>query len=355
MGISSRKSNQTTAANFSTVRGVLQMRALITGVTGQDGSYLAELLLEKGYEVYGIVRNIARTARAGAEAFGGRINYVEADLTDQISLDRAMQQVKPDEVYNLAGQTFVPTSWTQPLLTMDVTGMGALRMLEAIRRHAPQARFLQVSSSEVFGKPEDAQQTETTRLRPRNPYGAAKMFAHHITINYRESYGTFACSCIAFNHESPRRTPEFITRKVSQQVARIKLGLADKLKVGNIEARRDWGFAGDYVRAMWLMLHQPTPDDFVIATGITHSVKELLEIAFEYVGLDWQKYIEIDPALLRPAEDDFLAGDAGKANKILAWKPTVTFEQMVRMMVDSDLSLLSKPAVLAAETFIAGD
>jgi len=331
------------------------MRALITGVTGQDGSYLAELLLEKGYEVYGIVRNIARTARAGADAFSGRINYVDADLTDQISLDRAMQQVKPDEVYNLAGQTFIPTSWTQPLLTMDVTGMGALRMLEAIRRHAPQARFLQVSSSEIFGKPEDVQQTETTRFRPRNPYGAAKMFAHHITINYRESYGTFACSCIAFNHESPRRALEFITRKVSRQVARIKLGLANKIKVGNIESRRDWGFAGDYVRAMWLMLQQPTPEDFVIATGVTHSVKELLEIAFAHVGLDWRTHVEIDPGLLRPAEDDLLTGDAGKANKILGWKPTVTFEQMVRMMVDSDLSLLSKPAALAAETFIAGD
>lgn len=331
------------------------MRALITGVTGQDGSYLAELLLEKGYEVYGIVRNIARTAREGANAFGSKINYVEADLTDQISLDRAMEQVKPGEVYNLAGQTFVPTSWTQPLLTMDVTGMGALRMLEAIRRHAPQARFLQVSSSEIFGKPENAQQTETTRLRPRNPYGAAKMFAHHITINYRESYGTFACSCIAFNHESPRRAPEFITRKVSRQVARIKLGLADKIKVGNIEGRRDWGFAGDYVCAMWLMLQQPTAQDFVIATGVTHSVKELLEIAFTHVGLDWQKHVEIDPVLLRPVEDEPLAGDASKANKVLGWKPTVAFEQMVRMMVDSDLSLLSRSTSLAAETSIVGD
>ena len=331
------------------------MRALITGVTGQDGFYLAELLLEKGYEVYGIVRNIARTAREGTDAFGGRINYVEADLTDQISLDRAIEQVKPDEVYNLAGQTFVPVSWTQPLLTMDVTGMGALRMLEAIRRHAPQTRFLQVSSSEIFGKPGDARQTETTRLRPRNPYGAAKMFAHHITINYRESYGMFTCSCIAFNHESPRRGPEFITRKVSRQVARIKLGLADKIKVGNIEGRRDWGFAGDYVRAMWLMLQQPTPDDFVIATGVTHSVKELLEIAFAHVGLDWRKHVEVDPVLLRPAEDDLLTGDAGKANKILGWKPTVTFEQMVRMMVDSDLFLFSKPAAVATETSIVGD
>jgi GDPmannose 4,6-dehydratase len=331
------------------------MRALITGVAGQDGSYLAELLLEKGYEVYGIVRNIARAQRQGVGAFASRISYAEADLTDQTSLDRAVEQVKPDEVYNLAGQTFVPVSWTQPLLTMEVTGMGALRMLEAIRRHAPQAKFLQVSSSEIFGKSDEVQQSEATRLRPRNPYGAAKMFAHHITINYRESYGTFACSCIAFNHESPRRGPEFVTRKVSREVARIKLGLADKLKMGNIEGRRDWGFAGDYVRAMWLMLQQPAPDDFVIATGITHNVKELLEIAFSHLGLDWQKHVEIDPALLRPAGDNPLTGDAGKANKILGWKPTVTFEQMVRMMVDYDLSVLSKSAALAAETSIAGD
>src|ERR1041385_1142765 len=325
------------------------MRALITGVTGQDGSYLADLLLEKEYEVYGTIRNIARAHRES------RINYVEADLTDQASLDRAMEQVNPDEVYNLAGQTFVPVSWTQPLLTMEVTGMGALRMLEAIRRHAPKARFLQVSSSAIFGKAEEKLQSEATRVPPRNPHGAAKMFAHHITVNYRESYGMFACSCIAFNHESPRRTPAFVSRKVSQQVARIKMGLADKLKVGNIEGRRDWGYAGVYVRAMWLMLQQSAPEDFVIATGVTHSVKELLEIAFAHVGLDWQKYVEIDPALLRPAGDDPLAGDVGKANRILGWKPTVTFEQMVRMMVDSDLSLLSKPAALATGTFGAGE
>jgi GDPmannose 4,6-dehydratase len=330
------------------------MRALLTGVTGQDGSYLTELLLEKEYEVYGIVRNIARAQREGAGVFAGTINYVEADLTDQTSLDRAVEQVKPNEVYNLGGQTFVPVSWSQPLLTMEVTGMGALRVLEAIRRHAPQARFLQVSSSEIFGKSDEVHQTEAARLRPRNPYGAAKMFAHHITINYRESYGTFACSCIAFNHESPRRGPEFVTRKVSRQVARIKLGLADKLKMGILEGRRDWGFAGDYVRAMWLMLQQPAPDDFVIATGVTHSVKELLEIAFSHVGLDWQKHVEIDPALLRPREEDPLSGDASKASKILGWKPTVTFEQMVRMMVDSDLALLSKPAALAVETSISG-
>jgi GDPmannose 4,6-dehydratase len=328
------------------------MRALITGVAGQDGSYLADLLLEKGYEVYGVVRNLARAHREGAAAFSGRLNYVEADLADQPSLDRAVKQVKPDEVYNLAGQTFVPVSWTQPLLTMEVTGMGALRMLEAIRRHAPQARFLQVSSSEIFGKSGELQQSEATRLRPHSPYGAAKMFAHHITINYRESYGMFACSCIAFNHESPRRGPEFVTRKVSREVARIKLGLADRLKMGNIEGRRDWGFAGDYVRAMWMMLQQPRPDDFVVATGVTHSVKELLEIAFSHLGLDWQKYVEIDPALLRPTEEDPLSGDASKANKILGWKPTVTFHDMVRMMVDADLSLLSKQA---AQATIAGD
>ena len=238
---------------------------------------------------------------------------------------------------------------------MEVTGMGALRMLEAIRRHAPQARFLQVSSSEIFGNSGELQQSETTRLQPRNPYGAAKMFAHHITINYRESYGMFACSCIAFNHESPRRAPEFVTRKVSRQVARIKLGLAKTIKMGNLEGRRDWGFAGDFVRAMWLMLQQPKPDDFVIATGVTHSVKQLLEIAFSHVGLDWQKHVEIDPALVRPVEEGPLTGDASKANKILGWKPTVIFENMVRMMVDSDLSLLSKPATQAAETTIAGD
>src|SRR5689334_9279233 len=315
------------------------MRALITGVTGQDGSYLAELLLEKGYEIYGVVRNVAREGHdlAGAE---GKIKLVEADLTDQPSLDRAMQQIKPDEVYNLAGQSFVPVSLNQPLLTMEVSGMGALRMMEAIRRYAPAAKFLQASSAEIFGKADGGPQTELTRLRPRNPYGAAKLFAHHMTINYRESYGMFACSCISFNHESPRRGVEFVTRKVSQQVARIKLGMADKLKMGNLEGSRDWGFAGDYVRAMWMMLQQGTPDDFVIATGVTHSVKDLLEIAFSYAGLDWTKHVEIDPALVRPAEPDPLCGDASKAHRVLGWKPEVTFKQLVEMMVDSDLSLL---------------
>ena len=330
------------------------MRALITGVTGQDGSYLADLLLEKGYEVYGLVRNVVRANREDGSRLRSRLNYVEADLTDQTSLDRAMREVKPDEVYNLAGQTFVPVSWSQPVLTMEVTGMGALRMLEAIRRHVPAAKFLQVSSSEIFGKAGEMRQNETSRLRPRNPYGAAKMFAHHITVNYRESFGMFACSCIAFNHESPRRSPEFVTRKVSRQVARIKLGLADKLKMGNIEGRRDWGFAGDFVQAMWLMLQQPNPDDFVIATGVTHSVKQLLEIAFAHVGLDWNKYVEIDAALLRPVEDDSLSGDASKASRVLGWKPTVTFEEMVRMMVDSDLALLAN-AAKATQSVIVGN
>jgi GDPmannose 4,6-dehydratase len=347
------------------------MRALITGVTGQDGYYLAELLLEKGYEVHGMVRNIGRE-NLGRENLGSennarenlvrenhaslagirqRIKFIEADLTDQTSLDRAVQQTKPDEVYNLAGQTFVPVSWNQPILTMETTGMGALRMLEAMRRHAPAAKFLQASSSEIFGKVEGGMQTEMTRLRPRNPYGAAKVFAHHIAINYRESYGMFACSCIAFNHESPRRGEEFVTRKITQQVARIKLGMASKLKMGNIEGVRDWGFAGDYVRAMWLMLQQSQPDDFVIATGITHSVKQLLEIAFEHAGLDWKKHVEIDAALVRAEEDGTLCGDASKAKNTLGWQPEVPFKKLVEMMVDSDLARLSQETTTA----IAGD
>src|SRR5580765_6292981 len=342
------------------------MRALITGVTGQDGYYLARLLLEKGYEVHGMVRNIARDIardvtrnpahenRDRMADLSGNINFVEADITDQSSLDRVLQQVKPDEVYNLAGQTFVPVAWNQPLLTMEATGMGSLRILEAIRRYSSEAKFLQASSSEMFGKAEHSPQTELTRLRPCNPYGAAKLFAHHMTINYRESYGMFASSCIAFNHESPRRGMEFVTRKVSHQVARIKLGMASKLKMGNIEARRDWGFAGDTVRAMWLMLQQPQPDDFVVATGVTHSVKELLEAAFAHAGLDWRKYVEIDAGLVRASEGNTLCGDSSKANTILGWKPEVSFNEMVEMMVDSDLALLSgtaKPALRA----VAGD
>jgi GDPmannose 4,6-dehydratase len=330
------------------------MRALITGVTGQDGSYLAELLLQKGYEVCGIVRNIAREGQSVMGEAAGRVRLIEADLTDQTSLDRALQQVKPDEVYNLGGQSFVPVSWNEPLLTMEVSGMGALRMMEAIRRYAPKAKFLQASSSEMFGNAEGGRQTEMTRLQPRNPYAAAKLFAHHMTINYRESYGMFACSCIAFNHESPRRGVEYVTRKVSQNVARIKLGMASKLRLGNLEVRRDWGFAGDYVRAMWLMLQQPEPDDFVIATGITHSVKQLVEIAFAHAGLDWKKYVETDPDMVRSSENDPLCGDAGKARTVLGWSPTLTFEELVRMMVESDLSLLSQAAASPASA-IAGD
>ncbi len=317
------------------------MRALITGVTGQDGSYLAELLFEKGYEVYGMLRNIRRESHQRLAGVASRIQLVEADLTDQSSLDRMLQQVRPDELYNLAGQTFVPVSWSQPILTMEITGMGALRLLEAMRRHSPKTKFLQASSSEIFGKAEGVRQSETTRMQPTNPYGAAKLFAHHVTINYRESYGMFACSCISFNHESPRRGIEFVTRKVAQQAARIKLGLGDKVRMGNLDGRRDWGFAGDYVRAMWMMLQQSQPDDFVIATGVTHSVKELLEIAFSSVGLDWKKHVEIDPTLVRPAEPDPLCGDAGKAQRVLGWQPEVSFKRLIEMMVQSELKALS--------------
>jgi GDPmannose 4,6-dehydratase len=330
------------------------MRALITGVTGQDGSYLSELLLEKGYKVYGMLRNIQRESPERLAGIASRIEFVEADLTDQSSLDRVLQQVRPDEVYNLAGQTFVPVAWSQPLLTMEITGMGALRILEALRRHSPKTKFLQASSSEIFGRAEAPQQNESTRMQPTNPYGAAKLFAHHVTINYRESYGMYACSCISFNHESPRRGAEFVTRKVAQQVARIKLGSAGKLKMGDLEGRRDWGFAGDYVRAMWMMLQQPQPDDFVIATGITHSVKELLEIAFSHAGLDWKEHVEIDPELVRPAEPGPLCGDAGKAHRVLGWKPQISFKQLMEMMVESELEALAKSSSVGSSSRVAG-
>lgn len=331
------------------------MRALITGITGQDGSYLAELLLEKGYEVYGMVRNVRRESHQRLTRVVPQISFVEGDLTDSSSLDHVIDKVRPDEVYNLAGQTFIPVSWSQPLLTMEITGMGALRILESLRRHSPKAKFLQASSSEIFGRAEGAQQNEDSRLQPGNPYAAAKLFAHHMTINYRESYGMYACSCISFNHESPRRGVEFVTRKVSQQVARIKLGLSGKLKMGNLEGRRDWGFAGDYVRAMWMMMQLPQPDDFVIATGTTHSVRELLEIAFSHVGLDWKSHVEIDPALVRPAEPDPLCGDATKAQRVLGWRPQVSFRELVELMVDADLQALSKSAPSSPKNAIAGD
>lgn len=318
------------------------MRALITGITGQDGSYLAELLLNKGYEVFGLVRRTSITRLDRIEPLVDNIELVEGDLTDQSSLDGVIRAVQPDEVYNMAAQSFVPASWTQPVLTGDVTGLGVMRVLEAIHKHRPQARFLQASSSEMFGKVREVPQTERTPFHPRSPYGVSKVFGYHITVNYRESYGLFACSAIGFNHESPRRGLEFVTRKVTHQVAKIKCGLANKLKMGNIDAKRDWGFAGDFVYAMWLILQQSQPDDYVLATGKMHSVRELLEIAFGAVGLNWQDHVEIDPKLIRPAEVDHLCGDASKAREKLGWTPKTTFEEMIRMMVESDLAQLQK-------------
>jgi len=328
------------------------MRALVTGITGQDGSYLAELLLEKGYEVYGLVRRSSLEKYDRIEQIADRIRFVEGDLTDQSSLDQALEQIQPNEVYNLAAQSFVPVSWNQPVLTADVTGLGVLRMLEAIRKHSPKAKFLQASSSEMFGKVVESPQSETTRFHPRSPYGVAKVFAHHITVNYRESYGIFACSSICFNHESPRRGSEFVTRKVTQHAARIKLGLTNKLKMGNLDAQRDWGYAGDYIRAMWLMLQLPQAEDFVIATGETHSVQELVETAFGYAGLDWKKHVEIDPKLVRPAEVDYLCGDSRKARRVLGWKPEIGFQQLVKMMVESDLS--AQKQSMASRGAVAG-
>ena len=317
-------------------------RALITGITGQDGSYMAELLLGKGYEVFGIVRRSSVKKFDRIEAIVDDIELVEGDLTDQSSLDTVIHTVQPDEVYNLAAQSFVPVSWNQPVLTGDVTGFGVIRILEAIRRHRPTAKFLQASSSEMFGKVQETPQTEKTPFYPRSPYGAAKVFGHYITVNYRESYGLFACSAMGFNHESPRRGLEFVTRKVTHQVAKIKCGLAKKLLMGNLDSKRDWGFARDYVRAMWMILQQPEPDDFVLATGKTHSIRELLEVAFDAVGLDWQKHVEIDPKLIRPAEVDHLCGDATKAREKLGWEPEVGFEELIKMMVEADLVQVQK-------------
>jgi len=318
------------------------MRALITGVTGQDGSYLAELLLEKGYEVFGLVRRTSVKKYERIETLVDDIELVEGDLADQTSLDHIVQSVQPDEVYNMAAQSFVPVSWNQPVLTGDVTGLGVIRILEAIRKHRPQAKFLQASSSEMFGKVRETPQTERTPFYPRSPYGVAKVFGHCITVNYRESYGIFACSAMGFNHESPRRGLEFVTRKVTHQVARIKCGLAKKLMMGNLDAKRDWGFAGDYVRAMWMMLQQAEPDDYVLATGKVHSIRELLDAAFGAAGLDWEKYVEIDPKFLRPAEVDCLCGDATKAREKLGWEPEVSFEELIRMTVDADLEAVQK-------------
>ncbi|MGE3511425.1 MAG: GDP-mannose 4,6-dehydratase [Vicinamibacterales bacterium] len=325
-------------------------RALITGITGQDGSYLAELLLAEGYEVYGMVRRLSAPNVWRIEHLLNRITLKPADLLDQLSLLRLIEQVQPHEVYNLAAMSFVPASWDQPMLTGEFNAQGVTRMLDAIRRVDPGIRFYQASSSEMFGKVREVPQTELTPFYPRSPYGVSKVFAHYITVNYRESYDLFAVSGMLFNHESPRRGLEFVTRKVSDLVARIKLGLADTLPIGNLDAHRDWGFAGDYVRAMWLMLQQERADDYVIATGISHSVRELIEIAFARVDLDWQKYVKQDPSLLRPAEVDHLLGDASKARRELGWTPQVDFKQLVEMMVDADLARLQGVAAAQGAT-----
>lgn len=315
-------------------------RALITGVTGQDGSYLAEFLLEKGYEVFGMVRRSSSPNLDRVEHIKDRLKFVQGDLTDQSSLDEAIRTVKPDEVYNLAAQSFVPISWNQPGLTGDVTGLGVARMLEAIRKHKPDTKFYQASSSEMFGKVQETPQTEKTPFYPRSPYGVAKVYGHWITVNYRESYNLFACSGILFNHESPRRGLEFVTRKVTNTVARIKLGLANELRMGNLDSRRDWGFAGDFVEAMWLMMQRSVPDDFVVATGTSHSVRSLVDMTFEIAGLDASKYVVIDQKLLRPAEVDLLVGSPLKAQKELGWKPKTAFPELIRMMLESDLRQL---------------
>jgi GDPmannose 4,6-dehydratase len=316
-------------------------RALITGVTGQDGSYLAELLLEQGYEVHGIVRRASTETFDRINHLSGKIHLHQADLLDQLSIIDVMKETNPDEVYNLAAQSFVPTSWKQPVLTSEFTAIGVTRVLEAIRLLGKdRIRFYQASSSEMFGKVVEVPQKESTPFYPRSPYGVAKVYGHWITVNYRESYNMYCCSGILFNHESERRGREFVTRKVTDGVARIKLGLAKELRLGNLDSKRDWGFAGDYVRAMWLMLQQTKPDDYVVATGETHTVKRLVELAFQAAGLNWEKYVVIDPALVRPAEVDLLIGDPAKAKAKLGWVPEVSFEQLVERMVRADLARL---------------
>jgi GDPmannose 4,6-dehydratase len=317
-------------------------KALITGVTGQDGSYLADFLLEKGYEVYGMVRRSSMEKFDRIEHIKDRIKIRQADLLDQYSISKIIAEVHPDEVYNLAAMSFVPTSWDQPVLTAEFTAIGVTRMLEAIRAVNPRIRFYQASSSEMFGMVKEIPQTESTSFHPRSPYGVAKVYGHWITVNYRESYNIFGVSGILFNHESPRRGIEFVTRKVTYNAARIKLGLSKELRLGNLEAKRDWGYALDYVEAMWLMLQQDKPDDFVIASGETHSVKELVEIAFSHLGLDYKDFVVLDNKFIRPAEVDLLRGDFSKAKKILGWQPKVHFAELIRMMVDADLALLKK-------------
>jgi GDPmannose 4,6-dehydratase len=315
-------------------------RALITGVTGQDGSYLAEFLMEKGYEVFGIVRRASTEKFERIAHLMDTIEIVQGDLLDQNSLFHALDTIRPQEVYNLAAQSFVPTSWNQPLLTGEITALGVTRMLEAIKMVDKSIRFYQASSSEMFGKVREVPQSEKTPFYPRSPYGVAKVYGHWITVNYRESYDLFACSGILFNHESPRRGMEFVTRKITYAAARIKLGLAKELRLGNLKSKRDWGYAGDYVKAMWLMLQQPEPDDYVICTGETHSVEEAVEIAFSHVDLDWHDYVKADQRFFRPAEVDLLVGDSSKAREVLGWKPEVSFQELITMMVDHDLKVL---------------
>jgi GDPmannose 4,6-dehydratase len=317
-------------------------RALITGITGQDGSYLAELLLDKGYEVWGVVRRSSTESYERIEHLRDRLHFAQADLLDQPSLTAALQQAEPDEVYNLAAQSFVPTSWTQPVLTAEFTAVGVTRLLEAIRQVDPSIRFYQASSSEMYGRVLETPQNEATPFYPRSPYGVAKAYGHYITVNYRESYGMYACSGILFNHESPRRGLEFVTRKVTDGVARIALGLADTLTLGNLDARRDWGFAGDYVDAMWRMLQQDEADDYVVATGVTNTVDRLVELAFAHADLDRDEHVRTDPALIRPAEVDLLVGDPAKAREKLGWEPTVDLDGLVKMMVDADLERLRR-------------
>ena len=322
----------------------MSKRAIVTGITGQDGSYLAELLLDHGYDVVGVVRRSSAPNLWRIDHLLDRIALRPGDLLDQLSITRIIQEVQPHEFYNLAAMSFVPASWDQPMLTGEFNSLGVTRVLEAIRQVDSKIKLYQASSSEMYGKVREVPQTERTPFYPRSPYGVSKVFGHYITVNYRESYGLFAVSGILFNHESPRRGLEFVTRRVSDGVARIKLGLADALSLGNIDAQRDWGFAGDYVRAMWLMLQQNEPEDYVVATGLSHSVRDLVQIAFDRAGLDWQKYVRTDPKLLRPAEVDHLIGDSSKARQRLGWLPTVDFKGLIEMMVDADLERLSQRA-----------
>ena len=317
------------------------MKALITGITGQDGSYLAELLLEKGYEVCGMVRRSSTETVERIAHLKDRVELVQGDLLDLHSLIQILEETGPDEIYNLAAMSFVPASWSQPVLTGEFTGLGVTRLLDAVRRVCPQARFYQASSSEMFGKVRQTPQTELTPFHPRSPYAVAKTYGHYITVNYRESYGLYAASGILFNHESPRRGLEFVTRKITDGVARIKLGLTEELRLGNLDAKRDWGYAGAFVEAMWMMLQREEPEDFVIATGEAHSVEEFLEIAFDHVGLSWRDHVVQDPRFMRPADVEHLVGDWTKAREVLGWQPTVGFADLVTMMVDSDLALLS--------------